>query len=138
MFKDVNALMARASAHRNTRDAGKVKVKEIVDHGSDVSDYTSEKIEIRMIEGKGRGVVATHKIYRGELIMVGKAMFLQKHVGTSSTDKLVEMINQEQRKNPLTTTLQLNYLCGGPIDHELPPLGFKVFTGELTDYLLTN
>ena len=33
MFKDVNALMARASAHRNARDAGKVKVKEIVDHG---------------------------------------------------------------------------------------------------------
>ena len=109
-----------------------------MDKGAEVSEYTNEKIEIRMVEGKGRGVVAKQKIHRGELIMVGKAMFSQKNVGTSSIDKLVDIMNQEQRKNPLTTTLELNYLCGGPIDHELPPLGFKVFTGELTDYLLTN
>jgi len=58
MYKEVNALMTKASEYRNTRDAGKIKVKEIVEKGNDVSEYTSEKIEIRLSEGKGRGVFA--------------------------------------------------------------------------------
>lgn len=58
MFKEANSLMAKASEYKNTRDAGKVKVKEIVEKGIDTAEYTSDKIEIKIIEGKGRGVVA--------------------------------------------------------------------------------
>ena len=76
MFKEANALMAKASEYRNTRDAGKVKVKEVVERAAaEIAEHTSDKIEIRLIDGKGRGVFALKKIHKGELLMVCKAMF---------------------------------------------------------------
>ncbi len=63
-------------------------------------------------------------------------MIIQKDVGTSSLEKVVQTLDKMQRANPLCATLQLNHLCGGPVDHELPPIG--CYTGSLTDYLLAN
>lgn len=70
--------------------------------------------------------------------MANSAFVIQKDVGTSSLEKVVEYLDKMQRANPLCTTLQLNYMAGGPIEHELPPLGHKCYTGEMTDYLLQN
>ena len=41
-----------------------------MDEALDIADYASDAIKVAEIKGKGRGLVATRRIERGELVMV--------------------------------------------------------------------
>ena len=130
LFKEANALYEKQSELINNRDKGKFKIKEIIekyvypakaqDAMTQIADYINDKIEIRWIQSESgvnlrRGLFAKATVNKGELLIANQAYIIQKDVGTSSIEKVVDQLNQKQRCNPLCTTLQLNYLCGGPI-----------------------
>ena len=104
MFKEVNQLLEKQSELINNRDKGKFKVKEIVekydfnkpeDVSIEVGEYVNEKVEIRWIKdavgnNQRRGVFTNKKIYKGDTIMVNQAYIMQKDVGSSSLDKMID------------------------------------------------
>lgn len=83
MSKEASALHEKQGELVNNRDKGTFKVKDIVmkyqperplDILTQVADYVNDKLEIRFIEGRGRGFFAKSKIAKGDLLIVNQAM----------------------------------------------------------------
>ena len=54
----------------------------------------------------------------------------------SAKANLVEKLCKMQEKNPLTTSLMLNSLKGGPLEGQVM-VNFDIFTKPLTDFVIS-
>ena len=59
----------------------------------------TSKVELRKKED-GFGVFAATKIYAGTLLMVNSALCSHKYIGTSTIDKIIDILDKYQRNNP--------------------------------------
>ncbi|KEJ83082.1 SET domain protein [Oxytricha trifallax] len=150
LYNETNQLFEKQSEFINNVDCGKFRLKTIIENYNPenpnniqtrVADYINEKLSVKVLRDQDqnfikRGLFANKKINEGEYIVVNQAFIIQQFVGTSTQDKIVEQLDRIQRNNPVLTTLQLNYLAGGPMQDQ--EFELSIFNKQMTDFLLKN